>query len=414
MLHESIAITGVGILACNGLGREAYWDALRHGRSGIRRIRRFDASDFPCQIAGELWDFNPEDFMRKGEVKNWQRHVHQAVASSRMAVDDAALPSAGYDPERIAVAFGTSVGGPNEIYEESKQALESQGWRKISKFASSSYAGHSATVHVTVNLGMRGPAITISSGCATGLDVIGWGIQQLRGGSVDAVLVGATESPVFPLALAGACSLGILSKRNADPEGAMRPFDRNSDGLVLSDGAVALVMERADHARARGARILGELAGHGSSAEGLSPLILDKEGKGLARAMTAALGNAGIASDNVDYAHPHGVSLSMYDRSETNAYKLALGPRAYRIPLSATKSLTGQSYAAGGLLGVASALFTLNTGIVPATKNLTDPDPACDLDFVPLHARMNDINTALVTSISFGGTHSAVVLRRMN
>lgn len=414
MFHESIAITGVGVLACNGLGREAYWDALRNGRSGIRQIQRFDASEFPCQIAGELLDFNPEDFMRKSEVKNWHRHVHQAVASSRLAVDDASLAKAGYDSERIAVAFGTSIGAPNEIYEESQLAYQSQGWRKISKLATSSYAGHSATVHVTVNLGMRGPAITISSGCATGLDVIGWGVQQIRSGHVDAALVGATESPVYPLALAGACSLGIVSKRNSDPEGAMRPFDRNSDGLVLSDAAVALVLERAGAARARGARILGELVGHGSAAEGMNPLILDKDGKGLARAISTALTNSGVTPDCLDYAHPHGVSLTMYDRSETNAYKLALGPSAYRIPISATKSLTGQSYAVGGLLGVASALFSLNTGIVPATKNLTDPDPACDLDYVPLHARMNDINTALVTSISFGGTHSAVVLRRMN
>lgn len=414
MYQSPIAITGLGVLACNGLGRDAYWEALRQGRSGIRGIARFDASEFPCQIAGELWDFNPADFMRKSDVKNWQRHVHQAVAASKLAVEDAELGAADYDAERIAAAFGTSVGGPNEIYEESKQALESQGWRKISKFASSSYAGHSATVHVTVNLGIRGPAITISSGCATGLDVLGWGVQQIRSGLVDAALVGATESPVFPLALAGACSLGILSKRNSDPEGAMRPFDRHSDGLVLADGAVALVLERADHAQARGAHILGEMVGHGSSAEALSPLILDKEGKGLARAIRAVLSASGMTPEDLDYAHPHGVSLSMYDRSETNAYKLALGPRAYRIPLSATKSLTGQSYAAGGLMGVASALFTLNTGIVPATKNLTEPDPACDLDYVPYQARVNDVHTALVTSISFGGTHSAVALRRMN
>ena len=411
---QPIVVTGLGVLASNGIGRTAFWEALKEGRSGIRLLDRFDASDFPCHIAGELWDFNPEDFMKKSIVQNWHRHVHQSVAASKLAVADAELAKAGYDPERVAVGIGTSVGNPNEAYQASQEAYESRGFRKIAKLGGSAFAGHSATVHVSIDLGLQGPAITIASGCATGLDTLAWGVAQIRSGRADAALVGATESPIFPMSFAAACSLGILSKRNDDPEKAMRPFDRNRDGIVLAEGAVALVIEREDHARARGARILAEAMGTGSASEAGNPLILSKDGLALSRAIESALRDAGIQPKDVDHIECHGVSLDMYDRCETRAYKHAFGDHAYRIPISAIKSMTGQAYAAGGLLGVAAAIMALNEGVVPPTINLDDPDPQCDLDYVPHRARCNDINTALVTAISFGGTFSASVLRRVN
>ncbi|MBI2435639.1 MAG: beta-ketoacyl-[acyl-carrier-protein] synthase family protein [Candidatus Hydrogenedentes bacterium] len=410
---QQVVITGLGVLSSNGLGREAFWEGLRQGRSGIRHVQRFDASEFPCQIAGELWDFNPEDFMRKNVVKHWHRHVHQAVACARMSVTDSELDKAGYDPERMAVAVGTSIGSPNEAYQGQVEAYESGGFRKVSKFASSAFSGHAATVHVSIDFGLRGPAITISSGCATGLDVLAWGYNQIRLNQADAALVGATESPIFPMSFATACSLGILSRRNEEPEKAMRPFDKHRDGIVLSEGAAAFVLERKDMALARGAPILAELAGNGSAAEAGNPLILDRQGEALARAISMALKNAGVSPQDVDHIQAHGVSLEMYDRGETNAYKRAFGEAAYRIPISAVKSMVGQSYSAGGLLGVAAALMALNQGVVAPTLNLEDPDPLCDLDFVPRQSRLNDVSTALVTAMSFGGTHSATVLRRV-
>lgn len=414
MIAPPIVVTGLGVLACNGLGREAFWDAIQNGRSGIRPLDRFDASDLPCRIAGQLWDFNPEDFMKRTLVRNWHQHVHQAVASSRLAVADAELAKAGYESERVAVAIGTSIGSPNEAYEAQQEAFRTGGFRKVSRLASSAFSGHSATVHVTIDLGFSGPAITISSGCATGLDVVAWGARMVRSGKADVALVGATESPIFPMSFATACSLDILSKRNDAPEEAMRPFDRSGDGIVLSEGAVALVLERADYARARGARILGEVAGNGSAADAASPLQLDPEGKALARAITETLRDAGVTPAEVDHIQAHGVSLGMYDRCETNAFKRALGARAYRIPISGIKSMTGQAYAAGGLLGLAAALLALNESIVPPTINLDDPDPLCDLDYVPHTARMNDVRCALVSAISFGGTYAATLLRRYN
>lgn len=414
MPFTPVVVSGVGVLASNGIGRQAYWDALKAGKSGIRTVDRFDASNLPCQIAGQLWDFKPEDFMSASTVKHWHRHVHQAVASARLAVEDSELAKAGYPAERIATGYGTSVGNPNEAYHDQFQAFETHGYRRISKFGSSAFSGHAATVHVTVDFGLRGPAITIASGCATGLDVMAWGVDVIRSGRADAAVVGATESPIFPMSFAAACSLGILSKRNDAPEKAMRPFDRGQDGIVLSEGAVALVLERADRAKARGARIFGEILGFGSSAEAYNPLMLEPQGAGLAQAIRRAMADACITPDDIDHIEGHGVGLKMYDRSETNAYKSALGKRAYRIPISAIKSMVGQPYAAGGLMGVAAALMALCEGVVPPTINLEDPDPACDLDFVPRRSRLNDVNTALVASISFGGTHSAAVLRRMN
>lgn len=414
MERKRVVISGVGVLACNGLGRNAYWNSIANGRSGIRKLDRFDASEFPCQIAGELWDFNPEDFMKRTIVRNWHRHVHQALASSKMAVEDAALNSAGYDPDRVAVGVGTSVGSPHEAYEAEQRAFESRGFAKVSKLASSAFSGHSATVHVTIDLGFRGPAVTISSGCTTGLDALAWGMNQILTGRADAAVVGATESPIFPMSFATACSLGILSKANDSPETAMKPFDRNRDGIVISEGAVALVLERADYAQARGARIFAEVAGIGSAADASNPLVLDHEGISLARAIDMALKDAGALPGDVDHIQSHGVSLEMYDRCETSAYKIVFGDRAYRIPISAVKSMTGQAYSAGGLLGLAAGLLPISTGLVPPTINLEDPDPFCDLDYVPQQARMNDVNTALISAISFGGTYSAAVLRRMN
>lgn len=410
---NAVVVTGVGVLSCNGIGREAYWDAIAAGRSGIRNIKRFDASDLPCQIAGELWDFNPEDFMKKSVVRNWNRHVHQAIAASRLAVQDASLKSAGYNPERIAVSIGTSVGSPDEAYKGHMEAMETEGYKKINKLASSAFSGHSATVHVSIDIGVRGPAITIASGCATGLDVLNWGYNQIRMGNVDAAVVGATESPIFPLSIASACSLGILSRRNNDPSGAMRPYDRHRDGIVLSEGACTLILERADKARARGARIFAEIAGTGAAAEGQNPLVLEAEGKTLARTIQSAMTMAGMGRYDIGCIQAHGVSLEMYDRCETNAYKRVFGEHAYRIPVSAVKSMIGQSYSTGGLMGVGAALMTLERGILSPTVNLEDPDPACDLDFVPLRSRLNDIDSALVVSISFGGTHCATVLRKV-
>lgn len=412
MPADRIVITGAGVLSCNGIGLPAFWNALEQGRSGVGHITRFDTSPFPCHIGGQLWDFNPEDFLSKADVKRWHSHVHQSVACAKLAYEDAEFAHAGYAPERVAIGFGTSVGAPDEHYLRYRETFEKHGWDKIDKFASSASSGHAATANVSTTFKLRGPAATIASGCATGLDVIQWGVEQLRHGYADAAIVGASESPLTPLTMAVSCSLNIVSKRNDDPTKAMRPFDKQSDGIVLSEGAGALILEREPHAKARGAKIYAELPGYAAAAEGNNPLVIDKEGKALARAIEGALRAAGMRNEELDAAICHGVSLPMYDRSESAAYKRALGDHAYRIPITAPKSMTGQPYAAGGLLGVCTALLVLNRGVVPPTINLDTPDPECDLDYVPLKSRLNDVNSVIVTAMSFGGTHSGLVLRK--
>lgn len=390
----------------------AFWDALQNGKSGVGPITRFDTAPFPCHIGGQLWDFHPEDFLSKADVKRWHSHVHHSVACAKLAYEDAEFARAGYAPERVAIGFGTSVGAPDEHYLRYRETMESHGWDKIDKFASSASSGHAATANVSTTLKLRGPATTIASGCATGLDVLQWGVEQLRYGHADAAIVGASESPLTPLTMAVSCSLNIVSKRNDEPQKAMRPFDKHSDGIVLAEGAGAILLERESNARARGAKIYAEFAGYAAAAEGNNPLVIDKEGKALARAIEGALRNAGMRNEDLDAAICHGVSLPMYDRSESAAYKRALGAHAYRIPISAPKSMTGQPYAAGGLLGVAAGLLAISRGVMPPTINLEDPDPECDLDYVPHRSRLNDVRSVLITAMSFGGTHSGVVLRK--
>lgn len=411
--HPAV-ITGVGVLACNGIGREAFWTALKQGQSGIRFIDRFDTSEMPCHIAGELWDFNALDFISKANFKRWHRAVHQSIAAAKLAIEDAGFDPCPYPSERVAAGIGTSVGNPDETYHHWMQVYRKKGWAHIDKLASTANSGHASTANVSAQFGYRGPGVTMASGCATGLDIMHWGREQIRRGLADAALVGATEAPLEELGFAGTCSLGILSRESHDPASAMKPFDRRSDGLVLSEAAVVLVLERADLAEARGARILGEVAGCGSAAEGNNPIVLEREGDAVGRAISGAVADAGMRPEDVDCAHCHGASLKNYDRCETHGYKIALGEHAYRIPITATKSMIGQAYSCGGLLSVTAALMSLEQGIVPATLNHAEPDPECDLDYVPGTARLNDASAALVTALSFGGTHAAAVVRSWN
>jgi len=411
---EPIVITGVGVLACNGTGRVPFWKAIEDGVSGIGPINRFDASDLPCQIAGQLPDFDANDYLKASDVRRWHRFVHQALASAQLAVDDSEFEGAGYPPERIAVAMGTSIGSLDENYEHALDVYNEHGWKKVDKLTSSASSGHSPTANVSARFGFRGPASTIGTGCTTGLEVISWGCDQIRRGLADAAVVGTTEAPLSKPTFTASCAMGILSKRNDEPHKAMRPFDTSGDGLVLSEAAATIILERAGAAKARGARILGEFAGYGAASEGGSTVLLERSGATLARAVQTALAAGGLEPTDIDCAHCHGVSLMMYDQCETKAYKQALGKHAYRIPITANKSMIGQAYSAGGMLSVVTALMTLNTGIVPPTINLEDPDPRCDLDFVPLRARRNDVNSVLVSTLSFGGTHGAAILRNLN
>ena len=405
-------ITGIGVLACNGIGREVFWKALEEGKSGIGLVNRFDTSEFPCKIAGQLWDFDAHQFLSKADVKRWNRTTHQAVAAAKMAVEDANFSAANYDPTRVAVGIGSSISSRDEEYDKGREVYETQGWEALDKFTSSASSAHAPTANVSAKLGLRGPAITIGSGCATGLDVIAWGMAQIREGRADAAIVGASETPLTKPVFACSSALGLLATNYTNPQDAMRPFDQSSNGLVLSESAVVLVLERADHAIRRGAPILAEIASSYSASEGSNPLILQRSGEAIARCVTGALYGAGMHPHELESIQSHGVGLDVYDFAESTAYKTALGDHAYRVPISAIKSMTGQPYSVGGLLGVTAGCMALTTGMIPPTINLNEPRENCDLDFVPNFARLNSPKNALVTSMSFGGTHSAIMLKK--
>ncbi len=410
----SIVVTGIGVLACNGLGREAFWDALENGRSGIGLVDRFDTTDSPCKIAGQLWDFDPHEFLMEDDVKRWHRNVHQAIAATQYALDDASFDEASYDPNRVAVAIGTSISSRDEEYDRDRANFEKNGWDSVGKLVSSTNSAHASTANVTSKFGFCGPAITIGSGCATGLDSITWGVTQIRNYLADVAIVGATETPITEPVFSSGAAMGILSLSNDEPTKAMRPFSKNGDGLVVSESSVVLVLERAASARRRGVPIFAEIAGaHAASEGGRNPLILERNGKAVSRAVAGALKSACMNPVELDSIQSHGVGLSVYDKAEVQAYKLALGDHAYRVPISAVKSMTGQPYSVGGLIGVAAGCMALTTGVVPPTINLDEPEEGCDLDFVPNHARLNAPENALVSALSFGGTHSALVLRKV-
>jgi 3-oxoacyl-(acyl-carrier-protein) synthase len=410
---HSIVITGVGVLACNGIGREAYWDALENGRSGIGIVDRFDISELPCKIAGQLWDFNPHEFMSKADVKRWHRNVHQAVAAAKFALDETQFDEAHYDPNRVAVGIGSSISSRDEEYDRDRTISDNGGWEEMDKFASSTSSAHAATANVTAKHGFCGPAITIGSGCATGLDSVMWGVSQIRNGLADAAIVGATETPITSPVFNSGLAMGILSQQNNDPAKAMQPFSKHSDGIVVSESSVVLLLERAEIAKQRGAHIFAEVAGAHSTSEGRNPLLLQRNGEAVSRAITGALQHAGLNTTDLDSIQSHGVGLSAYDAAEVQAYKTALGEHAYRVPISAVKSMTGQPYSVGGLLGLAGGLMSLETGVIPPTINLHEPAEGCDLDFVPNEARLNRPENVLVTAMSFGGTHSALILRKV-
>lgn len=406
-------ITGIGVLACNGMGREEFWKSLEQGKSGIRMVDRFDTSEFPCKIAGQLWDFDPHQYLSKADVKRWKRTTHQAVAAAKMAVEDAQFNIEAYDPTRVAVGIGTSISSRDEEYDAGRDQLDREGWESLDKFSSSASSAHAPTANVSAKLGLKGPAVTIGTGCSTGLDVIAWGMSQIREGRADVAIVGATETPLTKPVFASSSALGILATEYSTPQDAMRPFDKKSNGLVLSECATVIIIERANHALRRGAPILAEVASAYSASEGSNPLILQRSGEAIAQCVNGALQSAGMHPTELQCIQSHGVGLDIYDFAETSAYKSALGDHAYRVPISAIKSMTGQPYSVGGLLGVTAACMSLNTGIIPPTINLNEPREECDLDFVPNHARLNSPQNALITSMSFGGTHTAMMLKKV-
>jgi 3-oxoacyl-[acyl-carrier-protein] synthase II len=406
---QRVVITGLGAIAPNGIGTEAYWEGLLKGRSGIRRITHFDASQFPCQIAGEVADFQPSRYIEPQEAKRLARVSQFAVAAAKMALEDSKLRVTQENTYKIGVCFGTSLGKP-EVFEEDYSRYLERGVHGINPFTLIELASHGGSSHVSIALGVGGVCGTLSSGCTTGLDVIPWGYHQVMSGRAAAMIVGSAEALISPFIFGLVCAVRVLSKRNNEPERAIRPFELNRDGIVLSEGAGALVLERLDRAQDRGAEIYAEIRGFASAREGEEIVKGKDDGKSITRVMQGALANAEMLETDIDYISAHGVGLPDYDLAETNAIKEVFGHHAYNMPVSSIKSMIGQPFAASGALQAVASCLSLRHGQVPPTINYDHPDPQCDLDYVPNRSRSARLRTSLIHAHGMGGTTSVVIL----
>ena len=400
----------MGVVTALGSDLETFWSNLVAGKSGVSRVEAFDASEFPTQVAAEVKDFNPENYMDKKDARRMDRFVQFAVAASRMAIRDAGLePGTNIDPERIGVMVGSGIGGL-ATWEEQYNILLEKGPKRVSPFFIPMMIANMASGQISILTGAKGPNSTAVTACATGTHSIGDSFRLIQRGEADAMICGGAEAAIRPTGFAGFCSMRAMSSRNDEPEKASRPFDAERDGFVMGEGSGVLVLESLEHALKRGARIYAEVIGYGMSGD--AHHITDPDPDGAARCMLRALKDAGIGPEAIDYINAHGTSTPIGDRSETVAIKQAFGDHAYRLAVSSTKSMTGHLLgAAGGIEAVILAL-TLKHGVIPPTINLEHPDPECDLDYVPNTARQADVRTGLSNSFGFGGHNATIVMRK--
>ena len=410
-LTRRVVVTGMGLVTPLGTGLEKTWKALCAGKSGIARITRFDPTDYPCQIAGEVPDFDPAAFIEKKEIKKMDLFIHFAVGAAQMAVDDAGLKVTGENADRVGVYIGAGIGGLPAIEHYHKILLE-KGADRVSPFFIPMVIINLASGQVAIRLGARGPNSCAVTACATGNHCIGDAFRLIQRGDADVMLAGGTEAAITPLGVAGFAAARALSRRNDDPAHASRPFDRDRDGFVLGEGAGVVVLEELETARRRGARIYGEVVGYAMNSDAHHITAPPDDGEGAIRCMEMAIKDAGVSKDDIGYINAHATS-TFADKVETQAIKGVFGDRAYRIPVSSTKSMTGHLLGAAGGIEAVFSLLAIHRGVVPPTINLEHPDPECDLDYVPGRAREVSVKVALSNSFGFGGVNACLLFKRM-
>jgi len=405
-----VVVTGLGILCPLGNDVGTVWRRLLAGRSGIAAITRFDATRLPTRIAGEVKGFDPEDFIEKRAARRMDPYSQYAVATARQAVADAGLNVAA-EPELIGAVVATGGGGLQTFEQQSRVLLE-QGPGRMSPFFATMMIPNMAAAQVSLELGLKGPLSTVCTACAAGSNAIGDAFEIIRRGAAAAMVAGGAEAPVNETGVAAFSVMRALSTRNEAPQEASRPFDAGRDGFVLGEGAGMLLLEELGHARARGARVYAEIVGYDMSSEAFHVALPDATGEAQARAMLAALAEAGMSPNDVDYVNAHGTATPAGDVAETRAIKIAFGARAARVPVSSTKSMTGHLLGAAGAIEALFCVRAITDGVVPPTINLTDPDAECDLDYVPIAARTVPVRTAMSNSFGFGGHDVSLVFRR--
>jgi 3-oxoacyl-[acyl-carrier-protein] synthase II len=413
MSKRRVVVTGIGMISPLGIGNEPTWQGLIEGRSGIGPITKFDVSQYAARIAGEVKGFNPEDYIEKKELKKSDTFIHYAVAASQMAIDDAKLDHKAVDSDRFGVIIGSGIGGL-PLIEEMHTKLMERGPSRISPFFIPGLIVNLASGQVSIRFGAKGPNSAPATACATGAHAIGDAMKVIRYDEADIMFAGGSEAVISPLALGGFAAMRALSTRNDEPQRASRPWDKERDGFVMGEGAGILILEERQHAIARGARIYCEITGYGMSSDAYHITSPAEDGSGMMRVMQRALKDANLQPEQIGYINAHGTSTPVGDKTETVAIKRVFGEGAKNVAISSTKSMTGHLLGAAGGLESAIAAKVLETGIIPPTINYENPDPECDLDYVPNTKRQAAIRYALSNSFGFGGTNGALLFKRFD
>jgi 3-oxoacyl-[acyl-carrier-protein] synthase II len=410
-VSRRVVITGIGLVSSLGIGTKANWDALVAGTSGIHRITKFDVTGFASQIAAEVQGFDPLQFIDKKDVKKMDVFIQYAVAAAQFAMDDSKLEVTPGNADAVGVYIASGIGGFTTIEREHKALLDG-GPRKISPFFIPSAIINLAAGQVSIRFGAKGPNSATCTACSASAHAIGDAYEIIKRGAADAMIAGGSEAAVCAMGIGGFAALRALSTRNDEPERASRPFDRDRDGFVLGEGAGVVVLEELDAARSRGAKIYAELVGYGMSSDAYHMTGQPEDGNGAVRAMAAAIESAHVPPTAVDYINAHGTSTPINDPTETLAIKTYFGTHARKLAVSSSKSMTGHLLGAAGGLEAGISVLAVHNQLAPPTINLECPDPACDLDYVPNHARPMTIEYALSNSFGFGGTNAALLFKR--
>ncbi|HZJ84299.1 MAG TPA: beta-ketoacyl-ACP synthase II [Syntrophomonadaceae bacterium] len=406
-----IVISGLGAVTPIGIGKDAFWEALINGKSGINPVSRFDTSDFPCQIAGEVKDFKAEDYLDRKEARRMDRFTQYGVVAARQAVEDGQIPLSLLDSYKVGVILGTGIGGM-ETFEAEYRKFMKRGPNRVSPLFIPMMISNMAPGQISMNLGIKGSSLTINTACASGTHAIGESFRMIKEGTLDMVVTGGAEASITPMALAGFCSMKALSTRNDDYSKASRPFDKERDGFIMGEGAGIIVLEELEHAKARGAKIYGELVGYGSTSDAFHITQPDPEAKGGSMAMKLAIEEGKIEYKKVGYINAHGTSTYFNDKLETLAIKNLFKDHAYELNVSSTKSMTGHLLGAAGGVEALATVLALDKGIIPPTINYQHPDEECDLNYTPNKAVEKDIEYALSNSLGFGGHNASLLFKK--
>lgn len=406
-----VVVTGLGAITPLGCGVSAFWDGLISGRSGIRSITSFDASPFDVHFGGECVDFKPSEHLDVRQIKRMDRFAQMALVAAREAFRDAGLPHAGFNADRAGVILGTGIGGLTELEDQHKRLIE-RGPSRVSAFTIPKLMTNAGCGHISIELGLRAVNTAVATACASAGNAMGDAFNAIRHDFADLIVTGGAEAALTPLGLAAFAAMKALSTRNDDPASASRPWDKDRDGFVLSEGSGALIFEELEHAKSRGARIYAEILGFGATADAGDMVQPDAEGKGSGRAMVLALRDAGVNPDAIDYINAHATSTPLGDIAETNAVKRVFGPHAKKLAISSTKAATGHTLGASGGIEAVACVAAMQHNLIPPTINLAQPSPECDLDYVPNRARDARLTTVMSNSFGFGGHNACIVLRR--